>query len=56
LLNNGFSYNGIKHVSGTTFTLTTEAEPFKKVISTRFAEVYKKEARRRRTTFVFEKK
>jgi hypothetical protein len=38
LLDNGFSYHGTKHVSGTTHTYATEAEPFKEVISTRFAE------------------
>jgi hypothetical protein len=42
LLDNEFSYHGKKHVSGTTHTQTTEAEPFKGVISTRFAECYKR--------------
>jgi hypothetical protein len=42
LLDNGFRYHGTKHVSGTTHTETTEEKPFKEVISTRFAEDYKR--------------
>jgi hypothetical protein len=44
LLDNGFGYNGSGHVPVTTCTWTTVLEPFKGVISTRFAEGYRRRA------------
>jgi hypothetical protein len=41
LLDNGFDYHGNRHVPMTKRTWTTVLEPFKGVISTRFAEGYK---------------
>jgi hypothetical protein len=42
LLDNGFSYHGIRHVPVTTRTTTTVLESFEAVISTLFAQGYKR--------------
>jgi hypothetical protein len=42
LLDYRFRYHGTKQVPGITHTETTEAKPFKEVISARFAEGYKR--------------
>jgi hypothetical protein len=42
LQDNGFGYHGIRHVPVKMLTWTTVPEPFKAVISIRFAQGYKR--------------
>jgi hypothetical protein len=57
LLDNGFGYHGIRHVPVTTRTTATVLVPFKVVISTRFAQGYKRrpDETKRQSTFEAEK-